>query len=224
MILPTAGQGNANMWKLITHNCLIFSLFNLFEIENTGQIAGVTMDGLKRNSYFVSNIICSSLAHFFTLPSGRCLAKTWESCRLSKAEEKMVAQATVLSQIFSSMVGGVPFFLFWIIHWMVVSLLFVYMAFIPCFSMQNACSLSHLCLILCVLSSISMCKLSSHQSSFFSSLCAYWLVRPYLAQTPANSQILLFCTEIRCPWPEPAISKDTCFCKAASWFHGLEEP
>lgn len=194
MILPTAGQGNANMWKLITHNCLIFSLFNLFEIENAGQIAGVTMDGLKRNSCFVSNIICSSLAHFFTLPSGRCLAKTWESCRLSKAEEKMVAQATVLSQIFSSMAVFAIFPLLTaegIIHWMVVSLLFVYMAFIPCFSMQNACSLSHLCVILCALSSISMCKLSSHQGSLFSSPCAYWLIRPYLAQTPVNSQILV---------------------------------
>lgn len=105
MILPAAGQGNANVWKLITHNCLIFSLFNLFEIENTGQITCVTMERLKRISCFINNIICSSLAHFFTLPSGRCLGKTWESCRLSKAEEKVVAQATVLSQILSSMEG-----------------------------------------------------------------------------------------------------------------------
>lgn len=38
MNLPAAGQDNANMWKLIAYIYLIFSLFNLFEIENKSQV------------------------------------------------------------------------------------------------------------------------------------------------------------------------------------------
>lgn len=131
------------------------------------------------------------------------------SCRLSKAEEKMVTWATVLMQILNSMglfcilpllnVEG-------IIHWMVLSILLVYTAFIPYSSMQNACSFSHSCLILHPVSSMSMCTLPSHQSSLSSSPRGYQVFRPYLAETPVNSQILLFSAEISCPWPEPAVS------------------
>lgn len=145
------------------------------------------MERIKKiTSCFVSSTLHFCLEHFITLPSGRCLAKNWGCCRLSKAGEEMVAWALWLnSMVFFAIlpllnVEG-------IVLWMVLSILLVYTTFIPYSSIQNACSLSHSCLILHPSSSTSVCKLSCHHSSLSSSPCGYPVLRPYLAETPVDS-------------------------------------
>lgn len=146
-------------------------------------------------SCFVSNTLHFCLEYFITLPSGRCLAENWGCCRSSKAEG-VASYPKLEKRWLLELYGSIPWSFFAILPllnveaivlWMVLSILLVYTTFIPYSSMQNACSLSHSCLILHPSSSTSMCKLSCHHSSLSSSPCAYPVLRPYLAETPVDS-------------------------------------
>lgn len=163
-------------------------------------------------SCFVSNTLHFCLEYFITLPSGRCLAENWGCCRSSKAEG-VTSYPKLEKRWLLELYGSIPWSFFailpllnveGIVLWMVLSILLVYTTFIPYSSMQNACSLSHSCLILHPSSSTSYVQaLLSPQLPLFLPMC---LPSPQaIPGWDSCGLVNLVWMEIRCPWPEPAI-------------------
>lgn len=137
------------------------------------------MERLRKMPCFVSNILCFFSSTLYYPPFWQVSSQKRSVAGYPKLKKRWLPQQQCSGK------SSIPWVFFailpllnveGIIHWMVLSAFFVYTAFIPYSSMQNACSLSHSCLILHPLSSMSMYKLSGHQSSLSSSPCGYQVI------------------------------------------------